>query len=117
MPNKLLERSQRDPIVTLLSSVKTLRVRQHNRDILYPVPVDQYRLHHTSPDGQVRANNSRVESNAGSTEDMGSFQTVYQTSHRELREMSDLSVEDAGMHQASMVRYFVPGIQEVLQQE
>ena len=37
--------------------------------------------------------------------------------HRELRETIDLTVQDAGMHHANMVRDVVAGLQEVLQKE
>ena len=48
---------------------------------------------------------------------MGSFQTVFRTSQRELRETSDLAVEEAGMNHAITVRDVVAGLHEALQQE
>ena len=45
------------------------------------------------------------------------FKQFFRTYHQELRETSDLTVEDAGMHHANMVRNVVAGIQEALQQE
>ena len=45
------------------------------------------------------------------------FKQFFRTSRRNLRETSDLTVEDAEMHNANMVRDFVAGIQEALQQE
>ena len=44
------------------------------------------------------------------------FQQFFRTSHRELIETSDLTVEDAGMHHTNMVRDVVAGLQEALQQ-
>ena len=44
------------------------------------------------------------------------FKQFFRTSHQELREMSDLTVEDAGMHHTNMVRDVVAGLQEALQQ-
>ena len=41
----------------------------------------------------------------------------FQTAHRELCKTLDLTVEDAGMHHANMVRDAVAGTQEVLQQD
>ena len=43
------------------------------------------------------------------------FQQFFRTSHRELIETSDLTVEDAGMHHSNMVCDVVAGLQEVLQ--
>ena len=45
------------------------------------------------------------------------FKQFFQTAHQELRETSNLTVEDADMHHANMVRDVVAGLQEVLQQE
>ena len=45
------------------------------------------------------------------------FKQFFWTSHRELRETSNLTVEDAGMHHANMVHDFIAGILEVLQEE
>ena len=39
------------------------------------------------------------------------------TAHRELRETYDLTIEDAGMHQANTVRNVIVRLQEVLYQE
>ena len=61
----------------VLLSWGTPQVRRHNGDISYPVPSDQYCLRHASPDGQVRAIDSRVELHAGSAEDLGLFQTFF----------------------------------------
>ena len=44
------------------------------------------------------------------------FKQFLRMSHRELRETSDITVEDAGMNHANMVRDVVSGIQEALQQ-
>ena len=46
-----------------------------------------------------------------------SFKKFFWTAHRELQEKSDLTVEDAGMHHANMVRNVVAGLHEVLHQE
>ena len=40
----------------------------------------------------------------------------FRTFHRELIETSNLTVENAGMHHTNMVRNFVAGLQESLQQ-
>ena len=45
------------------------------------------------------------------------FKKLFRTMHRELRETIDLTVQDAGMHHANMVRDVVAGLQEVLQKE
>ena len=45
------------------------------------------------------------------------FKQFSRTSHRELRETSNLTVEYVGMHHANMVRNVVAGLQEALQQE
>ena len=42
---------------------------------------------------------------------------MFQTSHIELRETPNLTVEDAGMYHANMVRDVVAGLQEALQLE
>ena len=76
----------------------------------------QHFLRHTPQDGQVRAGNSRVKLHAGNTEDMGAIQTVFRTYHQELRETSDITVEDAGMHHANMVRDVVERLSVALQQ-
>ena len=44
------------------------------------------------------------------------FKQFFQISHRELRETSNLTVEDAGMHYFNMVRDVVAGLHEDLQQ-
>ena len=41
----------------------------------------------------------------------------FRTYHQELRETSDITVEDAGMHHANMVRDVVAGLQEAFQQD
>ena len=58
-----------------------------------------------------------MELHAGNAEDVGAIQTVFFTAHRELRETSDITVEDSGMHHYNMVRDVVAGLQESLQQE
>ena len=58
-----------------------------------------------------------MELYAGNTEDVGAVQTVFRTSCRDLRETSDLTVEDAGMHHANMEKNFDTWIHEALQQE
>ena len=45
------------------------------------------------------------------------FKQFFWTSHQELRETSNLTVEDAGMHHANMVRHVVAGLQKDLQQD
>ena len=45
------------------------------------------------------------------------FKQFYQTAHRELRETSDLAIEESGMHHANIVLNVVTGLQKVLQQE
>ena len=45
------------------------------------------------------------------------FKQFFWTSHRDLRETSNLTVEDAVMHHVNMVRNFVAGLQEALQQD
>ena len=45
------------------------------------------------------------------------FKQFFRASHRDLREISELAVEDAGMYHANMVCNVVTGIQEALQQE
>ena len=42
------------------------------------------------------------------------FKQFFFTAHQELRETSDLTVEDAGMHHANMVGNVVAGLQEAL---
>ena len=44
------------------------------------------------------------------------FKKFLWASHRELRETSNLTVEDAGMHHANMVRHVVAGLQKAFQQ-
>ena len=44
------------------------------------------------------------------------FKQFFWTSHQELGETSNLTVEDAGMHHANMVRHVVAGLQKDLQQ-
>ena len=45
------------------------------------------------------------------------FKQYFQTSHRELRETSGITIEDAGIYYANMVRDIVAGLQESLQQD
>ena len=45
------------------------------------------------------------------------FKQFFRTAHQELRETSNLTVEDFGMHHTNMVHDVVAGLQEVLQQE
>ena len=45
------------------------------------------------------------------------FKQFFWTSHQYLRETSDITVEDEGMHHANMVCDVVAGIQEYLQQD
>ena len=45
------------------------------------------------------------------------FKQFFRTSHRELKEKSELTVEDAGMHHAKIVRGVVAGLHEALQRE
>ena len=42
------------------------------------------------------------------------FKHFFRKSHQELRETSDLTIEDAGMHHANMVRNVVEWVQEAL---
>ena len=42
------------------------------------------------------------------------FKQFFRTYHQELIETSDLTVEDAGMHHANMVRNVVAGLHESL---
>ena len=58
-----------------------------------------------------------MELHADSTEDMGRVQTVFWTAHRELQETTDLTVQNFGMHHATMVRNVVARLQEVLHQD
>ena len=44
------------------------------------------------------------------------FKQIFCTSHQDLRETTNLTVEDAGMHNSNMVREIVTGLQETLQQ-
>ena len=44
------------------------------------------------------------------------FKQFFQTSHRELRETTNLTVKDAGMDHTNMVRGVVAGLKEALQQ-
>ena len=46
-----------------------------------------------------------------------SFRQFFRTSHRELRETYDLTVEDARMHHVNMLHNVVSGIQEAFQKE
>ena len=46
-----------------------------------------------------------------------SSKQFFRIAHRELRETSDLTVEDNGMHHANMVRDVVSGLHETLQKE
>ena len=48
---------------------------------------------------------------------MGAVQTVFWTAHRELRETSDLTIEDANMHHSKIVCDVVSGIQKSLHQQ
>ena len=52
---------------------------------------------------------------AGRTEDVGRIQSVFQMVHRELRDTTDLAVQDAVMHHVNMVHDAVAVLQEVLQ--
>ena len=45
------------------------------------------------------------------------FKQFFWTSNIELRETSDITIEDAGMNNANMVRNIVEGLQEAFQQE
>ena len=45
------------------------------------------------------------------------FKHFFMMEHRELRKTSGITIEDAGMHHANMLRNVVTGLQEVLQQE
>ena len=45
------------------------------------------------------------------------FKQFFWTSHQELRVMSGLTFEDAGMHHENMVRNFVTGLQDALEQD
>ena len=45
------------------------------------------------------------------------FKQFFQTSHWELRETSDITVEDAGMHHANMVHNVVSGLKEALKHD
>ena len=89
----------------------------HHWDLIHATSGSQHFLRNNPQDGQVRAVNSRVELNDGNTEDVGAIKTVFLTSHQNLKETSNLIVEDAGIHRANMVRDVVSGIQEALQQD
>ena len=45
------------------------------------------------------------------------FKQYFWASHRKLRDTTDLTVQDKGMHHANMVHNVVAGLQEVLHQE
>ena len=45
------------------------------------------------------------------------FKQFFWTGHQELRDTTDLIVQDTGMHHSNMVRNVVSGLQEVLQKE
>ena len=42
------------------------------------------------------------------------FNQLSRTAHRELRETTDITINNAGMHHTNMVRAVVAGLQEVL---
>ena len=46
---------------------------------------------------------------------MGVIHTLFRTSHQELRETSNITVEDSGMHHANMMRNIIAGPHEALQ--
>ena len=46
-----------------------------------------------------------------------SFKHFLRTAYHELRETTDITVQDAGMHHVNMVRGVVTGLQEALKQE
>ena len=58
-----------------------------------------------------------MELHAGNPEDVGAVQTLSWTAHQELQKTSKLTVEDAGMHHANMVRNVAAGLQKALNQE
>ena len=45
------------------------------------------------------------------------FKQFFRTSHQELRETSDLTIEETGMHHSNMASNVVAGLQEDFQQE
>ena len=55
-----------------------------------------------------------MEPHAKNIEYVGRFQAVFWTAHRKLRETTDLTVQDAGMHHANLVSDVVAVLQEVL---
>ena len=61
--------------------------------------------------------NSQIEPHSDRTEYKVWFQAVFCTVHHELREMTDLTVQNMVMHHANMVYYMVAVLQEVLQKQ
>ena len=52
---------------------------------------------------------------AENTEYVGQVKDFFETAHRKLGETTDLTVKNAGIHHANMVRDVVVGLQEILQ--
>ena len=54
---------------------------------------------------------------ANRAEDVGQFREFFRTLHCELRETTDLTVQDAGMHHLNMVHNVVAGLHGLLQKK
>ena len=127
IPNKILERediaknmmyNHRDPIATVFSAVEELLEFSNITGMLYTqyqaVNISYVILHSMGNfvlavrewNCVTKVQNKWVR-----------FKQFFFTAYRELREKSNLTMEDASMHHAKMVRDLVAVLQEVLQQE
>ena len=127
MTHELLEREDiakktiynpREPIATVLYAVKELLelddITGTSYTQLYAVSINYVILHRMGKFGpEIREWNRMLEIKKTWVQ----FKQNLQTSHGELRETSNITVEDAGIHHANMVRNIVAEIQEALQQE
>ena len=127
MPHKLLEReiiikkmiyNPNEPITTVFSIVKELLNFTDIMGTLYTELQDAniacVILHLTGKFGLAICDwNPMLE--IQKTWDR--FKQFFLTSHREMRDTSDITIKDTGMHHANMVHYVVAELQEALQQD
>ena len=126
MPHKLLEREEivketiyipRDPITTVFSAVKELLefadITGTSYTHLQAVNITYVILHRT---GKFELSICKWNCMPAIQKTWVPFKQFFWTSHRELIETSDLTIEDTGMHNDNTVRNVVAGLQEPLQQ-
>ena len=126
MPHKLLEREDivnktinnpRNPITNVFSAfeelLKFINITRTSYTQLQVVNISYVILHRT---GKFELEVSKWNFMPTIKKMWVCFKPFFLMSHRELREMSDVTVENAEMHHANMVSDVVAGIDEALQQ-